>query len=250
MAHNDTPSNGVNGNHGVNGSNGVHTNGLNGSHSVNNLNEIHKDTSPQSTSSPEINGSHQESTSQSHEKSAMPIAICGMGFRLPGGLATPEQLWDFLLSKSDARCRVPESRYNVSAYYSPSGRIGSVNTEYGYFLHDDLTVLDTSCFTMARSEVEHADPQQRLLLEVARECFDDAGVTGWRGKKIGCYIGNFGEDWATMSSKEPQQRGQYRIMGNGDYIISNRLSYEMDLQGPWFVISLERKLFPSGLTLR
>lgn len=165
----------------------------------------------------------------------MPIAICGIGLRLPGGISNPEQLWDLLVTKGSARCRVPTSRYNVSAYYSTTGKPGTVATEYGYFLDEsvDIASLDTSCFNVTRSELQQADPQQRLMLEVARECFDDAGLTGWRGKKIGCYIGNFGEDWAEMTSKETQHRGQYRITGTSDYIISNRISYEMDLQGPW-----------------
>ncbi|KAI0468004.1 fatty acid synthase S-acetyltransferase [Xylaria cf. heliscus] len=168
----------------------------------------------------------------------MPIAICGIGLRLPGGLSNPEQLWNFLVAKGNARGRVPASRYNVSAYYSTTGKPGTVATEYGYFLDEsvDIASLDTSCFNLTRSELQQADPQQRIMLEVARECFDDAGVTGWRGKKIGCYIGNFGEDWAEITSKETQHRGQYRITGTSDYIISNRISYEMDLQGPCMTI--------------
>jgi hypothetical protein len=39
-----------------------------------------------------------------------PIAICGMALRLPGGLHTPQQFWDFLVAKGDARGRVPEVR--------------------------------------------------------------------------------------------------------------------------------------------
>lgn len=168
---------------------------------------------------------------------AMPIAICGMALRLPGGLTTPQEFWEFLLAKGDARCRVPKSRYNISAYYSPTGKPGTVATEYGCFLDDsvDLGALDTSFFTMPRTEVERADPQQRLLLEVARECFEDAGVTNWRGKTIGCYVGNFGEDWLEMFAKETQQWGMHRIVGVGDFVLSNRLSYEMDLRGPRYV---------------
>ncbi|KAI1126023.1 putative polyketide synthase [Nemania abortiva] len=168
----------------------------------------------------------------------MPIAICGMALRLPGGLASPKELWEFLLAKGDARGRVPSSRYNVSSYYSPTGKPGSVATEYGYFLDEtvDLGALDTSFFSMTRSEVERADPQQRLLLEVARECFEDAGVTDWRGKKIGCYVGSFGEDWVEMFAKESQQYGIHRVVGTGDFALSNRLSYEMDLQGPSMTI--------------
>ncbi|KAI0172149.1 fatty acid synthase S-acetyltransferase [Hypoxylon sp. FL1284] len=169
---------------------------------------------------------------------AMPIAICGMALRLPGGLTTPQEFWDFLLAKGDARCRVPKSRYNISAYYSPTGKPGTVATEYGCFLDEsvDLGALDTSFFTMPRTEVERADPQQRLLLEVSRECFEDAGVTNWRGKTIGCYVGNFGEDWLEMFAKEHQQWGMHRIVGTGDFVLSNRLSYEMDLRGPSMTI--------------
>ncbi|KAH7083527.1 putative polyketide synthase [Paraphoma chrysanthemicola] len=165
---------------------------------------------------------------------AMPIAICGMALRLPGGLASPQDLWNFLLAKGDARGRVPMSRYNVSAFHSTDGKPGSVATEYGYFLDDsvDLGALDTSFFSMTRSEVERADPQQRLLLEVARECFEDAGVTNWRGKTIGCYVGSFGEDWIELFAKETHQYGIHRVVGVGDFALSNRLSYEMDLQGP------------------
>ncbi|KAI1379651.1 fatty acid synthase S-acetyltransferase [Hypoxylon crocopeplum] len=169
---------------------------------------------------------------------AMPIAICGMALRLPGGLTTPQELWEFLLAKGDARGRVPKTRYNVSAFYSPTGKPGTVSTEHGFFLDEsvDLGALDTSFFTMPRTEVERADPQQRLLLEVARECFEDAGVTNWRGQTIGCYVGNFGEDWLEMFAKESQQWGMHRVVGTGDFVLSNRISYEMDLRGPSMTI--------------
>ncbi|KAI0096719.1 fatty acid synthase S-acetyltransferase [Nemania sp. FL0031] len=194
-----------------------------------------------------LDGNHQsQGRPECSTRGQMPIAICGIGLRLPGGLSSPEQLWDFLLAKGDARCRVPASRYNVSAYYSNSGKPGTVASEYGYFLNEsvDIAKLDTSSFSVSRSELQQTDPQQRLMLEVARECFEDAGVTGWRGKKIGCYVGNFGEDWAEMTSKETQHRGQYRLTGMSDYIVSNRISYEMDLQGPCMTI---RTACSSGL---
>ena len=163
-----------------------------------------------------------------------PIAICGIALRLPAGLKTPQQLWEFLLAKGDARGRVPNSRYNVAAFHDPGGKYGTVITEYGYFLDDDIGALDTSFFSMPQMEVERADPQQRLMLEVARECFEDAGETAWRGKRIGCYMGSLGEDWCEMSARETQNWGPYRYTGYGDFALSNRVSYEMDLQGPRF----------------
>ena len=164
-----------------------------------------------------------------------PIAICGRAVRLPGGLRTPQQLWDFLLAKGDARAKVPKSRYNVSAFYDPTGKPGTVITEYGYFLDEEIGGLDTSFFIMPRMEVERADPQQRLMLEVTRECLGDAGETEWRGKNIGCYMGVLGEGWCEMYARETQNWGNYRFTGYADFVLSNRISYEMDLQGPRLV---------------
>ncbi|KAJ5100126.1 polyketide synthase [Penicillium argentinense] len=170
--------------------------------------------------------------------SQLPIAICGMSVRLPGGLHSPQQLWDFLVSKKDARGPVPKSRYNVAAYYSETSKPNSVNTEYGYFLDEsiDLATIDTSFFTMGKSEVERTDPQQRQMLEVARECMEDAGETNWKGRPIGCYMGSFGEDWVEMFAKENQHTGSYRVTGYGDFMLPNRVSYEMDLTGPSTVV--------------
>ncbi|PSN69566.1 polyketide synthase [Corynespora cassiicola Philippines] len=163
-----------------------------------------------------------------------PIAICGMATRLPGGLKNPQQLYDFLLAKGDAKSRVPESRYNVSAYHSASGRPGSIITEYGYFLDESIKLgaLDAARFSLNRSELEAADPQLRRMLEVVRECFDDAGNVGFKGENIGCYMGYYGEDWLEMQNRDPLQSGPYRVEGYSDFMLSNRVSYEMDLRGP------------------
>ncbi|EFE44178.1 polyketide synthase, putative [Trichophyton verrucosum HKI 0517] len=160
-----------------------------------------------------------------------PIAIVGMGMRLPGGITSAEEFWDFLVSKGDARSKIPESRFNIDAFYN-SSKPGSVRTEYGYFLNQDLAHIDTSFFSMVKYEAERLDPQQRLLLEVVWECLESAGVTGWRGKDIGCFVGSFGEDWLDMSSKDTQDINRVRAIGAGDFALANRVSYEYDLKGP------------------
>ncbi|RYO92343.1 hypothetical protein DL766_010347 [Monosporascus sp. MC13-8B] len=142
-----------------------------------------------------------------------PIAVCGMACRLPGGISSPQELWDFLLSKGDARTPVPETRYNIRGYHFPTKKGGHTISEYGYFLDEsvDLGALDTSVFPMPRSDLEHLDPQQRILLEVSRECLDDAGEVGWKGKN---------------------RYGAHYINTSHDFALSNRVSYEMDLRGP------------------
>lgn len=92
-----------------------------------------------------------------------PIAICGMACRLPRGIRTPQQLWEFLLAGNDARSKVPDSRYNIEAFYDPSGKPGTTKTQHGYFLDEDLANLDTSFFFMPRTEAEQMDPQQCLI---------------------------------------------------------------------------------------
>ncbi|GKT61721.1 polyketide synthase [Colletotrichum tofieldiae] len=167
-----------------------------------------------------------------------PIAVCGMALRLPGGISTPEQFWQFLIDKRDARGPVPETRFNVSSYYSESAKPGHVKTQYGYFLDEsvDIAALDTTFFRMPKNEVERADPQQRLLLELTRECLESAGETDYRGKTIGTFVGCFGEDWLETLTKDSEVVGQYKITGYGDFMLSNRLAYEYDLKGPSMTI--------------
>lgn len=165
----------------------------------------------------------------------VPVAICGMACRLPGGVNSPQDMWEFLINKKDARSKIPESRYNAEGWYSDKDKPGSVRTKHGYFLDNDPGTLDASFFSMTRNEIERCDPQQRQLLEVVREAVQDAGITGWRGSKTGVWVGSYGEDWCEVMDKDPQQYGVHRIVGEGDFALSNRVSYEMDLQGPRYV---------------
>ncbi|KAI1171106.1 putative polyketide synthase [Nemania sp. FL0916] len=164
---------------------------------------------------------------------AIPVAICGMGMRLPGGIRTSDALYEFLLNKRDARGPVPPDRYNVDGFYNAQGKSNSLSVLRGYWL-DDVTLshFDPSLFSMGRSEIEELDPQQRLLLEVVRETFENAAETNWQGKNIGCYVGSFGEDWSNLHAKDLQHRG-FRVMtGYMDLWQANRVSYEYDLRGP------------------
>src|ERR1700753_218199 len=76
------------------------------------------------------NGAYLPRTSSQIE----PIAICGMAVRLPGGIMSTSQFWDFLISKKDARDRIPKSRFNIDSYHSKDGRPGFIRSQYGYFL--------------------------------------------------------------------------------------------------------------------
>ncbi|KAK2021943.1 hypothetical protein LX32DRAFT_574456 [Colletotrichum zoysiae] len=184
-----------------------------------------------------VNGDNGHANGNSRER-AIPVAICGMGLRLPGGTSTPQEFWDFLINKGDARSRVPNSRYNVTAYHETTKRPTTVAAEYGYFLSEDvkLGAMDTTRFSMSRAEVEFADPQQRRLLEVVMEALEDAGEAQFRGKNIGCYFGNMNEDWGEMMNRDPLWHGPNKIDGYQDWMLANRISYEFGLTGPSMTI--------------
>lgn len=163
-----------------------------------------------------------------------PIAICGMACRLPGGIDSPQSLWNFLIEGKDGRVQIPNTRFNSKGFYSALKRPSTLGTEYGYFLDEsvDLAALDTSFFSMGRSEVEKLDPQQRLLLEVARESLEDAGEVGWEGSTMGVYVGSFGQDWSEICTRDEVRSGAYTVTCSHDFMISERISHEMDLHGP------------------
>jgi Beta-ketoacyl synthase, N-terminal domain len=162
----------------------------------------------------------------------MPVAICGMAMRLPGGIRDDEALYEFLVNKGDARSVTPPDRYNAEAYYNPNGKPGTVITKHGYFLSDvDFSQFDHSMFTVAAAEAELMDPNQRLILEVVREALERAGES-WRGKPIGTYVGMFTEDWQELHHKDSNFFHPYLMMGTLDFALANRISYEYDLRGP------------------
>ncbi|KAI1098293.1 putative polyketide synthase [Jackrogersella minutella] len=166
----------------------------------------------------------------------VPIAICGMACRLPGGVSSPQQFWDFLIEGRDGRSRVPKTRYNTDAYFSRTGKPGTTRSHYGYFIDDDLHTFDSSSFNMSVRELEHLDPQQRLMLFVSRECVDDAGEGDVKGRHIGVYMGTTVKDWSDMDEKDVQSFGAYDLLGMSYFALSNRVSYEMGLSGPSMTI--------------
>ncbi|KAJ5920923.1 Fum1p [Penicillium verhagenii] len=164
-----------------------------------------------------------------------PIAIVGMGLRLPTGIRSGEQFWHYLLNKGEGVREVPESRYKIDSFYDPE-KARCVRTRQACFLEEDPAYFDAAFFSISKHEAARLDPQQRLLLEVTWECLENAGVTKWQGKDIGCYVGVFGEDWAELAYGDSQSIDRYHVLSTGPYALANRISYEYDLQGPSMTI--------------
>lgn len=78
------------------------------------------------------------------------------------------------------------------------------------------------------------DPQQRLLLEVAYEGLENAGLqmSTLAGSDMACIIGSFGRDYEHVSARDLVDKTVYAATGNGSTILSNRVSWFLDLKGP------------------
>ncbi|KAF6833528.1 polyketide synthase [Colletotrichum musicola] len=191
-------------------------------------------------------------TSTAPDPNPEPIAICGMGFRLPGGLHTPDDMYTFLASGSDARSPPDEARYAASSfrYKTPDGNRIPLPEE-GYWLDwREVTGLDPSLFPAgsSRVEAEKLDPQQRILLRVAWEALESAGETDWRGREdVGCYVGGFGDDWRELRSRDALDPAGHKLTGYTDFALSNRISSVFDLRGPSMTVRVACSA--SGLAL-
>ncbi|RYP78219.1 hypothetical protein DL771_000696 [Monosporascus sp. 5C6A] len=179
----------------------------------------------------------QESSGPSTLSSVDDDAVCivGMACRLPGGISSPSELWDFLHKKKSAQCSVPPERFNIGGFYHPDGnRAGAMNVNGGYFLKDDVRLFDNDFFGINNLEATYMDPQQRKLLEVVFECFENAGVSmeDMSGSNTAVYVGNFTVDYQAMQSRDPDYLHRYAATGGGTAIMSNRISHAFNLQGP------------------
>ncbi|HWE62333.1 MAG TPA: beta-ketoacyl synthase N-terminal-like domain-containing protein, partial [Chloroflexota bacterium] len=163
-----------------------------------------------------------------------PIAIVGLGCRLPGGAGSPETFWQLLHEGVDAISAVPADRWDVDAYYDPEpGKPGKMCTRYGGFL-DGVDSFDAAFFDISPREAAAMDPQQRLLLEVAWEALEDAGQTREQlaGSQTGVFVGIYNSDYSWLKLADPATADVYAGMGTAHSVVAGRLSYLLDLRGP------------------
>ncbi|KAI0449671.1 reducing type I polyketide synthase 10 [Xylaria acuta] len=160
--------------------------------------------------------------------------------RLPGDSGSPRAFWDLISQGRSGKCDIPRSRFNVDSFYHPNGveRPGSVTTNGGYFLGDDIQAFENGFFGINNLEASYMDPQQRKLLEVVFECLENAGVSMDKasGSNTGCYVGNFTVDFQVMQMREPDYMNRYSATGLGTTILGNRVSHVFNLRGPSLVL--------------
>ncbi|WP_420903334.1 SDR family NAD(P)-dependent oxidoreductase [Streptomyces boncukensis] len=152
-----------------------------------------------------------------------PLAIVGMACRFPGGVGSPEQLWDLVAGGVDAMSAFPADRGWPAGV--PGGAGGFVSDAGGF---------DAGLFGISPREALAMDPQQRLLLEAAWEAFESAGMDprSQRGRGVGVFAGTNGQDYAQVLAASQDADDGHAGVGNAAAVLSGRVAYAFGLEGP------------------
>ncbi|WP_434043626.1 MULTISPECIES: type I polyketide synthase [Sorangium] len=163
-----------------------------------------------------------------------PVALIGVGLRLPGGATDLDGLWRLLEQGIDVVGPVPEDRgWSMDELYDPDpDSLGKSYVREAAFL-DRIDLFDAGFFGISPREASHVDPQHRLLLEAAWQALEHAGIVpaSLQDSQTGVFVGSGPSDYALLHNPA-QEDEAYRLTGTQPSFAPGRLSFSLGLQGP------------------
>ncbi|WP_406190999.1 alpha/beta fold hydrolase [Streptomyces sp. NBC_01017] len=166
-----------------------------------------------------------------------PVVVVGMGCRFPGGVRSPQDLWEVFRDGRDVISDFPEDRgWDTDGLYDPDSEStppGKTYVRHGGFL-SDAADFDPAFFGISPREALVMDPQQRILLEVAWHALESAGIdpTTLQSTRTGVFTGLIHGDYASQAQQIPEDLVGQVSIANTSSVASGRLSYTLGLQGP------------------
>jgi polyketide synthase 12 len=169
-----------------------------------------------------------------HVTSDEPLAIVGMSCRLPGGVASADDLWRLIAEERSALSPFPGDRgWDLDSLFDPDpDHPGTSYVRHGGFLAD-ADRFDAAFFGISPREALAMDPQQRLVLETTWEAIEQARIdpTGLRATQTGVYLGMTTHGYENLSH-EPGQDGAYLGAADSFAVSSGRVAYALGFEGP------------------
>ncbi|MFI9848640.1 type I polyketide synthase, partial [Nonomuraea sp. NPDC051941] len=168
-------------------------------------------------------------------KDREPIAIVAMSCRYPGGVNSPEDLWNMLVEARSGISSFPDDRgWDLETLYDEDHTAGGTTyARDGGFL-EGAGDFDAGFFGISPREALVMDPQQRHVLEVAWEALERAAIDPGtlRGTPTGVFVGGTQTGYVSGLGPFPEGVEGYVQTGNTSSVISGRVAYSMGLEGP------------------